>query len=214
MINVYVVGGNGFAKECVFYIREIAKTNPEIRLGGLVGHNGFHPDFGVLDNLFCGDLSEMNFGPDDYCVIGAGYPELRRKIFNDILRVGGKFYTLVSIDTYIPDGVDIGIGNCFISSPLGENTGIKIGNGNLFNGGVVIGHDTTIGDFNFCGPRSALLGNVHIGNDNTIGTNAILLPHSKIGDGNKIAPLSAVYRGCRNKCYMAGNPAEHVGDVE
>ena len=53
-----------------------------------------------------------------------------------------------------------------------------------------------------------------IGNDNTFGTNAIILAHATIGNNNKIAPLSCVYRGCRDNCYMMGNPAEKVGTVE
>ena len=38
--------------------------------------------------------------------------------------------------------------------------------------------------------------------------------NSKIGDNNKIAPLSAVYKGCKNNCYMAGNPALKIGSIE
>lgn len=30
-----------------------------------------------------------------------------------------------------------------------------------------------------------------------------ILPHSKMGNNNKIAPLSALYKGCKDNCYMA-----------
>ena len=59
-----------------------------------------------------------------------------------------------------------------------------------------------------------MLGNVKVGNNNTIGANVILLPNSKVGNNNDIAPLSAVYKGCKNNCYMQGNPALKIGEVE
>ena len=89
-----------------------------------------------------------------------------------------------------------------------------IGNCNVFNGNVILGHDATIGDYNFFGPASQILGNVKIGNQNQIGANSILLPNVKIGNNSKIAPISAVYKGCKNNCYLLGNPAVKVGEVE
>ena len=212
--RIFIVGGNGFAKECVQYVRWNIANGDNIELGGLVGHNGYVVDFGALNELFVGDLSQMKFGSDDYCVIGAGYPELRRKIYDDIKKYGGKFFTLCSPGFFVPEGVDLGEGNIFIATQLNGYTGIKIGNGNLFNGTSSVGHDSKIGDFNFFGPCSQILGDVKIGDDNIVGANAILLPHAKLGNNNKIAPLSCVYRGCKDNCYMIGNPAEKVGTVE
>ena len=80
----------------------------------------------------------------------------------------------------------------------------------MFNGDIIVGHDCKIGNFNFFGPRSTILGSVKIGDCNTIGTSSVLLPSCKIGNNNKIAPLSAVYKGCRDNCYMIGNPAMKV----
>lgn len=214
MKRVFVVGGNGFAKECAQYIRWNNERYGNMELGGLVGHNGYRVDFGALNDLFCGDLSEMKFGPNDWCVIGAGYPELRRKIYDDILRYGGRMINLCSPGITIPPDLDIGIGNCIIDTQLKGCADIHIGNGNLLNTRTIVGHDAKIGDFNFFGPASQVLGDVTIGNDNIVGANSVILAHAKIGNHNKISPLSCVYRGCRDNCYMHGNPAEKVGTVE
>ena len=98
-----------------------------------------------------------------------------------------------------------------LSASLTSN--INIGNCNVFNGDIIVGHDVEIGDFNFFGPRSQILGNVKVGSSNQIGINAILLPKSKIGNNNKIAPLSAIYKGCKDNCYMLGNPALKIGEI-
>ena len=89
-----------------------------------------------------------------------------------------------------------------------------MGNCNVFNLQIVVGHDVKIGDFNFFGPSSQILGNVTIGNSNSFGANSICLPHSKIGNNNKITPLSAIYKGCKDNCYMMGNPARKIGEIE
>ena len=86
-----------------------------------------------------------------------------------------------------------------------------LGDGNLFNCEVSIGHDCEIGSFNFFAPRSQSLGNVQIGNENQIGVGAVLLSNSTVGDYNKISPLSVVYKGCGKKGIYHGNPAVKVG---
>ena len=95
--NVYVVGGNGFAKECYQHIMFMHYKDPEINFVGFLGHNGYKVDFGNLNEYFKGDLSEFEFAEDDYAVIGAGYPELRRKIYNDIkAKENAKFLTSIA----------------------------------------------------------------------------------------------------------------------
>ena len=215
MPKIYVVGGKGFAKECYQYILFISYQNPEVSFGGFIGHNGYQVDLGNLNQYFRGDLSEFEFGEDDYAVIGAGYPELRKKIYKDIKqKANAKFYTLALMPyCYLSPLVEIGEGNIFVS-PCTHAPHVKIGNGNLFNGDVTISHDVKIGDFNFFGGKTQVLGGARIGNSNTIGTASIILPGARIGDNNKVAPLSCIYKGCRNNCYMHGNPALKIGDVD
>ena len=211
MKTVYVVGGSGFARECYQMLLWTAEQNPEIRFGGFVGHNGYK-DFEPLIHLVVGDLGEMEFKEDDYAVIGAGYPELRKKIHDDLKAKGVKLFNLIPPGVFMTEFVEIGEGNIFAASCT-PSVHSKIGNGNVFNGDVVVGHDAVIGDFNFFGGKSHILGNVRIGNMNTVGTGSIILPNAKIGDNNKIAPLSAVYKGCKNNGYYIGNPALRVGDA-
>ena len=213
--QIYVVGGNGFARECYCYLQDINKINPKIEFAGFLGHGGYGytVDYKDLQKYYLGEVTEHQFLENEYVVIGAGYPKLRRKIFDDLKEMDVKFYTLITINSYINDLVDIGEGNVFNATRI-TSPHITIGNGNIFNANIAIGHDVKVGDFNFFGPRSQLLGNVKVGNMNTIGANAILLPSAKIGDNNKIAPLSAIYKGCKSNCYMLGNPATKIGNIE
>lgn len=38
-----------------------------------------------------------------------------------------------------------------------------------------------------------------------------LLLEAKIGNNNKIAPLSCIYKGCGDNSYMLGNPVLKIG---
>lgn len=215
MKKVYIVGGNGLARECYMYLKTLEKSRENVCFAGFLGHGGYgHTvDYKNLQKYYLGEVSGHEFKENEYAIIGAGYPKIREQIYNDLKLANIKMYTLITADSYINELVSLGEGNIFnrvnITSPH-----IKIGNGNLFNIEIIIGHDATIGDFNFFGPRSQILGNVTVGNSNTFGANSIMLPNSKIGNNNKIAPLSAVYKGCKNNVYMIGNPALNEGNVK
>lgn len=214
MKTIYIVGGDGFARECYQMFSFLTLENPELKFGGFLGHGGYgHTvDYKSYQHLYIGEVSEHNFKEDEYVIIGAGYPTLRKKIYKELKERNIKFFNLVTPNCLIGDSVNIGEANVVLSSSLTSE--ILVGNCNVFNGEVIVGHDAQIGDFNFFGPRSQVLGNVKIGNSNQIGANTILLPKAKIGDNNIIAPLSAVYKGCKNNCYMSGNPALKTGIVE
>lgn len=211
MKKVFIVGGDGFARECYWRLNEMKRTDASVEFAGFLGHGGYgHTvDYKHLQEFYLGEESDHTFKDDEYAVIGAGYPELRRKIYNDLKARGVRFFNLILGNS----GLDTIFGEAIISVYSSFTVNTRVGNGNVFNGEVIVGHDTEIGDFNFFGPRSSVLGTVKIGNDNTVGTNAVILPHAKIGNNNKIAPLSAVYKGCRNNCYMLGNPALKVGEM-
>lgn len=211
MKKVFIVGGDGFARKCHSNLNVMKRDDPSIEFGGFLGHGGYgHTvNYKHLQEFYLGEESDHTFKEDEYVIIGAGYPDLRRKIYNDLKKRNVRFFNLI-LGKY-GSSVTFGEANISLYTSLTVNT--KIGNGNVFNGAVIVGHDTEIGDFNFFGPRSSVLGTVKIGNDNIIGTNAVILPHAKIGNNNKVAPLSAVYKGCRHNCYMLGNPALKVGEI-
>ena len=211
MKTIYIVGGNGFARECYCNLLKMIKKDSSIQFGGFLGHGGYgHTvDYKDLQKYYLGEVTEHLFKGNEYVIIGAGFPELRSKIYTDLKKINVQFFTLYVGDNF-PKSIEIGESNIFVP-PFLYSCNIKIGNNNVFNGDVIVGHDVEIGDGNFFGPRSQVLGIVKVGNFNSIGANTILLPNCKIGNNNKISPLSAVYKGCRNNCYMHGNPAIKIG---
>ncbi len=216
MKKIFIIGGNGFARECYLMLKSVEGYGTSIFFGGFLGYatkKFGEVDYKTYQQFYKGDVEDYEFGEDDYAVIGSGDVKNRKKIYDELKARGVKFYTIISKDTILSDTIEIGEANIFVN-PFYSSVNIKIGNGNLINSETSIGHDVEIGDFNFIAPRVCLLGNVKIGSFNSIGIGSVLLPHSKIGNNNKIAPLSAVYKGCKNNCYMLGNPALKEGVVE
>lgn len=213
MKTLYIVGGDGFARECYIHLQNAIGIHTEFLFGGFLGHGGYGKtvDYKTYQQLYIGEVSKHSFSDDEYAIIGAAYPPLRVKIYNELKARRIKFFNLITKDCLIADIANIGEANIIISSSLTAD--VNLGVGNVLNGNIILGHDVEIGDFNFFGPRSQFLGNVKVGDYNQIGANAIVLPRAKIGNNNKIAPLSAVYKGCRDNCYMAGNPALKLGNV-
>lgn len=214
MKKLYIVGGNGFARECCLYIKYLQWRDRSIEFGGFLGHRGYgeKTDYKQFQSFYKGDFSEHKFKEDEYCVIGTAYPEIRKIIYDDLKNANAKFYTLCSPGVFIHEDVEMGEANVFIA-PCSPSVNVKIGHANVFNSDIIIGHDVTVGNCNFFGPKCQLLGNVTIGNWNTIGANSIFLPHSKIGNNNKVSPLSSIYKGFRNNCYIHGNPALNIGSI-
>lgn len=213
MKKVFIVGGDGFARECYYNFLLMASKDESLEFGGFLGHGGYGKtvDYKDCQYLYRGEVSEHNFVDGEYAVIGAGYPKIRRKIYEELKMRNISFFTIRLGDSF-NSSVLYGEANIFVP-PFSPSCNIVIGNGNVFNSDVGVGHDVYIGDCNFFGPRSNLLGSVKVGSYNSIGANVIILPHSKIGNNNKIAPLSAVYKGCRDNNYLIGNPAIKVGNV-
>ncbi len=207
MKNIIAVGGQGFLKECIYYL----SLTDGVTFKGVLGVDGFVPQIPQIETLYLGSLEDYTICEGDYFIICTGNVELRQQIFEKIKTKGGSFYTLL-YKTQVNPTVKYGEGNIFINCTL--TVDIEIGKCNLFNNQTLIGHDVKIGDFNFIAPNVQILGGVSIEHFNSIGTSSILLPKCKIGRNNIIAPLSAIYKGCKNNCYIMGNPAQKVGNKE
>lgn len=205
MKTVYIVGGNGFARECAVYLLQL-EDRGEIKFGGILGHNSYT----VNSPHFRGDYSGIEFGPDTAAVIGAAFPKIRRVIYGDLKERGISLYNLVAPGCFIDPTLKLGEGNIF-APPFRCSVDMVIGNANVFNGDVIVSHDDKIGNFNFFAPKSAILGSTSMGNYNIVGAGALILANRKIGNNNKISPLSVVYANCRDNNILHGNPAVKVG---
>lgn len=217
MNDVMIVGNSGAARECWQLLYDCIWNSPtlryEIRFGGFLSFNRHQGDLGPMQTDFRGDLDDWHIRENDRFIIGIGSPVLRRQVFEALKSRGARFINLISPWSYVPGGFELGEGN-IINSHCNFSGGSRAGDGNYFNGSVRLGHDVTIGSFNFFAPSTTVLGGASVGDDNLVAVQSVILEHAKVGSHNHITPGSIIYKGCRDKCLMAGNPALKIGDAE
>ncbi len=204
-MDYIIIGNGGFAKECFMYLKLNKALGQDINILGFLSVNNSSGNLENLQHMLIGDLSNFNFTPNIKAIIGTGNPKYRKEIY-DVLKSKNINMPNLTHNSTISDDTVLGDANIIINNSF-ISIHCSIGNGNLFNGNVTVGHDAKIGDFNFFAPNSLILGSVVVGNLNNVGSASCLLPKSKIGNNNTIAPLSGVYKGCKDDCYMLGNPA-------
>ena len=217
MPNVVIVGVGGAARECYWILDDMLKAAPGLKnyylFKGFLNWNKHPQDLKRLASFLLGDGEKYSPCSDDVFVIGIAQPSVRKEIYEFFKAQDAAFMNLVHPWSDIASSAIIGEGNIFQrGSTVYCDT--VVGNANYFNGSVNLSHDSCIGDFNFIGPTSLLLGESSIGSLNSFGSNVTVLPKARIGDANIIAPGSVIFKGCRNNCRMAGNPALCIGKVE
>ena len=216
MQNLVIIGNSGSARECLDIFNEMLHADSTLanryRFKGFLAWKGYKADMKGLEHLLLGSDEDYSPQQDDVFAIGLGQPLLRKAAYEQFAQAGCRFFTLTHPWTFIAPSANIGQANIFHrNSSVHSNA--TLGNANYLNGCVNISHDALIGDYNFFGPFSLALGDTRIGCANTIGVYGSLLPGARIGDENMIAPGAFVYKGCKNRCRLAGNPALNIGEV-
>ena len=114
-----------------------------------------------------------------------------------------------NVNIFDKEAFQIGIGNIiFFGCRLSCDVGI--GDFNLFNGAVSLGHDVKMGSYNIVQPSVRISGNCIVGDNNFFGVQSIVLQGLKIGNNTKIGALSVVMRNTSDNASYFGNPAKKL----
>ena len=204
--NVVIIGNSGAARECYWLLRVVLQQREDITFRGFLSFEGYKGDLRELCQTEMGVDDDYTAQSNDFFVIGIAAPGLRAKAWAKWKARGAVFMNLIHPACIMPEKISMGEGN-IITAACSFSCNVTVGNANYFNGGVVVGHDVCIGDANLFGTYSMIMGNTVVGSRNSFGMGAAVLEKAKIGNDNTIAPGSYVYKGCRDGCLMAGNPA-------
>lgn len=203
-----VVGAKGFAKEILEIIHQLNQ------LENLVFYDDVNADIGdklynrfrVLRNM---EEASVYFKNTDYrFTLGIGNPLLRKKMYEQFVKAGGNFVSVISplavigsFDVYIDFGSNI------LAGAVVAN-GTSVGKGCIVYYNSVIPHDCKIGDFVEISPSVVLLGRCQVGSYSHIGANATILPDLKLGKNVIVGAGSVVTKDIPDNCMVLGVPAE------
>lgn len=212
MNDIVIVGAGGLGREVACLIKRINVGRPAWNLVGFYDDGieyGFRNEYGVV----LGGVQELsNYDKTISVAIAIGSPKTVKRI-HEILSVNSKlmFPNLISPDFSIsdPDNYSMGFGN-IIQRNCTISCNVKIGNFNIFNTGVGLGHDAIIGDYNSFMPAVKISGEVTVGDYNFFGVGSIVLQQLTIGNGIKLGAGSVLMRRAKDDSLYMGNPAKKI----
>lgn len=208
-----IVGAKGFAKE----ILEILHQNNQLEhLAFYDDVNSDLPDllfnrFPILRNEEQVKEHFQNFG--NFFTIGIGGPQLRKKMHDKFLNLGGtllstisKFSDIGSYDVNIAEG-------CNILSGAKLSNSVNVGKANIIYYDAIVTHDVITGDYVEVSPGAKLLGRSKVGHFSSIGSSAVILPNINIGDNVTIGAGAVVTKDVPDNCIAVGVPAKIIRNI-
>ncbi|MCO5235634.1 MAG: acetyltransferase [Chitinophagaceae bacterium] len=212
MQRLAIAGAGGFSKEVFLTVMDINKAAPTWEFIGFfddrVAKGRFFMDHKVLGNL--SDLDKID--EETNVIIAAGKSSnilsILRQLRSDKLKFPNIFHPSCQFIHF--ESLNIGEGNIVqLFSSL--SAGNIIGNFNVFNAGVRVGHDTVIGNYNTFATSTLISGGVTIGDRNDFGMNSGIIQYKKVGNDNVIAPMAVLFKSVKDNGHYMGVPAMSTG---
>lgn len=210
MKDIAIYGAGGFGREIACLINRINSKNPQWRLIGFFDDN-INPNTNVSHyGVVLGGMETLNSWSTLLNVVFAiGNNKILRKLTSLVNNPNIIYPNLIAPDFEIIDeeAFNIGLGN-IIQRRSSVSCGVSIGNFNILNGSVALGHDSCIGDFNVLMPEVRISGEVKIGDDNFFGVGSIVLQQLRIGNNVKLAAGSVLMTKPKDGNLYIGVPAK------
>ncbi len=204
MDNIYILGSGGFAKEVYCLILELnrfeVKAFIDIEEGNVIIGKKEIPI--ITEETFF----KLNLPKDTNLALGTGNPSLNAKIVSKFDRF--LFPNIIHPKAiYDIDSVIMGYGN-IITAGVIMTTCINIGNFNILNLSVTVGHDSIIGNFNVINPTVNISGGVKLGDRNLLGVSSCILQYNTIGNDCVVGASALVTKHIQNNTTVVGIPAK------
>ena len=214
MKDIAIFGAGGFGREVACLIRLINESlnEPRWNLIGFFDDNegikGTSNEYGKV----LGGMETLNSWKTPLDIaIAVGNPQVVRKIAEGINNSLVDFPNIIapSVTWLDKSNVRMGKGNLLCSGCL-VSCNIEIGNFNIFNGYIPIGHDTTIGNYNVIMPSCNISGGIIMGDCNFMGVKSVVLQYLKVGNNTRIGAGSVVMRTTKDGYLYIGIPAQKL----
>lgn len=206
MKDIAIFGAGGFGREVACLIRN---KLPEWKIIGFFDDGKPKGQMVSSFGPIYGGVEDVNAWQNDLAlVIAIGNPQTVRSVVKKIQNPKIYYPNIIhpSFEIVDPDTFSIGRGN-IITTDCRVSCDVSIGDFNVFNSSIVIGHDAKIGSYNSLMPAVRISGEVIIGDCNFFGISSVVLQQIKIGDEIKLGAGSVLMSKPKNGQLYMGNPA-------
>jgi sugar O-acyltransferase (sialic acid O-acetyltransferase NeuD family) len=208
MKDIAIYGAGGLGREVACLLQAINHVTPQWNLVGFFDDGmeiGSVNEYGRI----LGGMSVLNNYPYNIAVVLAiGNPTILSKILGGITNKDLTFPNIIAPDVLFLDrnSVTMRHGNIVGFRSL-ISCNVHLGNFNIFNGDVFIGHDTEVGSFNVFNPSTRISGEVIIGDRNFFGVSSVVLQQKIIGNNVTVGANSVIIKKTADDTTYIGNPA-------
>ncbi len=210
MRDIAIYGAGGFGRELAYLIKVMNRSENVWNLLGFFD-DGLTIGTKIANYPVLGGMDQLNQYDSPLAVaIAVGKPQTIKSISEKIINPNISFPNLIAPWTFLTDRstVSLGHGNIILGGTISID--VVLGNFNVLNGEVLLGHDVVVGDYNVFSPATKVAGSVHIGNLNSMGMCSVILQGKTIGDRTTIGANSVLMRNTKNDGLYLGNPATLV----
>jgi sugar O-acyltransferase (sialic acid O-acetyltransferase NeuD family) len=212
MKDIAIYGAGGLGREVACLIKMVNRKDPTWNLIGFFddapSKQGTSNEYGPV----LGGMDALNAYPKPLSVaVAVGNPAVLHHIVSRIQNDRVEYPNLYAPDTIFldRDNVRIGRGN-IVCVGCSISCHVVMGDFNLLNGFVSLGHDTTIGSYNAMMTAVRIAGEVTVGDENLFGSASVVLQQVKIGNRTTIGANSTVIRKTKDGHTYIGNPARRI----
>ena len=211
MRDIAIYGAGGFGREVACLLKRINAQTPQWNLIGFLDDGkpiGYQTEYGNV----LGGMEALNAVRKPLSVVMAiGNPKTVKGLVGQINNEWVDVPNIFSPDTVFLDSgnISFGQGNVICASCL-FSCHVKVGDFNMFNGFITVGHDAQIGNYNSLMPATRISGEVCIGDCNFFGVASVVLQQIQIGNNTVIGANSTIIRKTKDGNTYMGNPASIV----
>lgn len=156
---------------------------------------GGRKSFGDLPLVVAEDMAEK-FPPDEYGVyVTVAYQGMnlgRQQIFERLQAAGYRILSFIHPTARI-EAESLGVGTIAMENVFIDRF-CRLGKGNMFQVGAILGHHSTMGDFNFLSAAVCVTGRVQIGNNCFLGANCTIRNGISLGDRTMVGAAAYLNR--------------------
>lgn len=211
-MDIVIYGAGGFGREISCLLRHINDAGGgEWRLLGFVDDGkrpGWRNEYGEV----LGGHEWLNAYSKPIAVVMAiGSPKTLKFLVGRLANPNLVFPNIIAPNVlfFDRDSSRLGKGNIItFGCRLSCNT--QLGDFNVLNGCVSLGHDARLGSYNVMMPESRLSGEVEAGDMNLFGARSFVAQQIRIGSRTTIAAGSVVLRRTKDDALYMGNPAKRI----
>ena len=211
MKDIAIYGAGGFGREIFCYIRRINAVENVWNPVGFFDDGmkkGEPTNYGPI----LGGIDELNSWTTPLAiVIAIATPKTIESLVSKITNPLVEFPNIIdpSVTFLDKDSVKMGRGNVIGANSL-LACNVELGDFNLINWYVQIGHESSLGQVNVVMPNVNISGGVTIGEQNLFGVKSTLLQYIKIGTHVTVGAGSVLLSDAVDNVTYYGNPARII----